>query len=501
MSRPDTDVAAPLSRQSFESIVYNAVGRASEINTYPAYALSHSTGNSGWSVGIVQWDFGQPGRGHKVDALLRGYQDWAQPADRFDSGTLASLAERLQRRGQSGNALDEQEKARLDAYLRSGDGRIFVDGLNTEQLDYKWREIGNPLAATEWLATLQESDPAQVVEIMSMANKLFNQNEIRGRRLRDHLLENPSTSGSVREWIGNEGIAGLNPAARKAILSGRDQALAGARLLNALQSGDSLLSDRWREIVHRGDHTLARGFEFNHDLQLFDAMLRHPTNGLRLLRQVEGAHAPRDLGIRGINALSRLEMATVHADAAGGIAVTTTRGTTLALQDAGWRITGPSLAARRPADQPDYTEGARSRPLLPPGRQEHPEALELQRRIMELYEERGHTPSAMDLETATALVLRDAQRDGGGRISHLAFGAAQSGDGPGPTSTIIAWRGNPRDPATMWTVTSLEPVKTPLAEIWRDIDIALLLRQSAAACAPDQSPLYAQPAPQTQTLS
>lgn len=53
----------PLERRTFEAIAYNAVGRASETNTCPCYELAHSTGNSGGSVGAVQWDLGQPGRG------------------------------------------------------------------------------------------------------------------------------------------------------------------------------------------------------------------------------------------------------------------------------------------------------------------------------------------------------------------------------------------------------------------------------------------------------
>lgn len=62
-----------LSRESFEVLSYNAVGRASEVNLGAAYALQHSTGNSGWSVGIMQWDFGQPGRGAAAEEMLRQY--------------------------------------------------------------------------------------------------------------------------------------------------------------------------------------------------------------------------------------------------------------------------------------------------------------------------------------------------------------------------------------------------------------------------------------------
>ena len=124
----------PLDRRTYEAIAYNAVGRGSEINTYPAYGLVHSTGNSGWSVGVVQWDFGQPGRGDKVDVLLDGYQAWAQEGQRFSDQEVDSLSRRLQTRGQVGNALTADEQTRLNTYLRSDSGREFVDSLNRSRL-------------------------------------------------------------------------------------------------------------------------------------------------------------------------------------------------------------------------------------------------------------------------------------------------------------------------------------------------------------------------------
>lgn len=63
-----------LERSTFEAVAYNAIGRASEINNYPAYSLTHSTGNSGWFVGFMQWDFGQPWRGAKTDEMSALYK-------------------------------------------------------------------------------------------------------------------------------------------------------------------------------------------------------------------------------------------------------------------------------------------------------------------------------------------------------------------------------------------------------------------------------------------
>ena len=50
----DIYVYDPLDRRTFEAIAYNAIGRGSETNTYPAYHLTHSSGLSGWSVAELE---------------------------------------------------------------------------------------------------------------------------------------------------------------------------------------------------------------------------------------------------------------------------------------------------------------------------------------------------------------------------------------------------------------------------------------------------------------
>lgn len=278
----------PLDRRTYEAIAYNAVGRGSEINTYPAYGLVHSTGNSGWSVGVVQWDFGQPGRGDKVDVLLDGYQAWAQEGQRFSEQEVDSLSRRLQTRGQVGNALTADEQTRLNTYLRSDSGREFVDSLNREQIDRKWENVGQPLSQIDWLQRLSTRDPEQAAEIVAMTSKLYNQNENKGGQLLRHLQTTEQSSDQVNQWIGNQGIQNLNPAARTAIVSGRDNALVGIGLMNALETGDGQLSRAWREEVHtNGNVGLTQNFNTNPNIQLFDAMMRSPASGERIRAMTE----------------------------------------------------------------------------------------------------------------------------------------------------------------------------------------------------------------------
>jgi hypothetical protein len=364
----------PLERRTYEAIAYNAVGRGSEINTYPAYGLVHSTGNSGWSVGIVQWDFGQPGRGQKVDELLDGYQAWAQQGQRFNDQEIDSLSRRLQTRGQVGNVLTADEQTRLNTYLRSDTGREFVDSLNREQIERKWDNVGQPLSQIGWLQRLSARDPEQAAEIVAMTSKLYNQNENKGGELVRHLQQNELSSDQTYRWIGNEGVQRLNPAATAAILSGRDGALGGIRLMNALETGDGQLSRAWRDTVHtNGNVGLTQNFNTDANVQLFDAMMRNPASGERIRAMTEDGVPAQRTVISGINALARQEIARTELSQQGVLTVRSPAGVENHLTPDGWvpaqqQQQGPPAPQRRPADEQDHMQPGRM-PAAPPGRQ------------------------------------------------------------------------------------------------------------------------------------
>src|SRR3546814_15254181 len=149
----------------------------------------------------------------------------------------------------SSDLLTAEERERLDEYMRSDPGRVFVDSLNQEQVNRKGESVGEPLSGIEWLRDLRTADPAQATEIVVQAMKLYNQNEVRGGRLIAHLQDNESSAEQTRDWIGTDGIRGLNPNARVAIVSGRENAIAGARLMSALEQGEGRLHQAWpREV-------------------------------------------------------------------------------------------------------------------------------------------------------------------------------------------------------------------------------------------------------------
>lgn len=284
-----------LDQNRFAAIAYNAVGRASEVNNLNAYQLQHSIGNSGWSVGFMQWDFGQgPVRQEKVDDFLQRYQANAAPTDRFSPAQLESLETRLKTRGQTGNALTPIEQTRLNGFLRSDEGRAFVAELDGVQLQRKWDNVGEPLSRMDWLQTLGETQPGEVDKIVAMTAKLFNQNEIRGGRLLEQLRDHPMSADETREWIRSVGVDGLNAAAQRAIRSGCDNAYAGAELLSRLEASPTIAGRAWREEIHgQSNPSLSQRFSTNPNAQLLDKMFRDPVNGGILLdKMAQGTQSP-----------------------------------------------------------------------------------------------------------------------------------------------------------------------------------------------------------------
>ena len=241
---------------------------------------------------------------------------------------------------------DQGEQERLNSYLRSE--RAASSSTRSSRADRVQMGQGRRAAFQGEMAAGSGGDqPAAVGEIVAMTSKLFNQNETRGARLLQQLLSTETTSEAVEHWIGSTGIEGLNPQARKAIVSGRDSALAGIRLMNAMEMGDGPLSTRWRDVVYsNGDAALAHGFNINPELQLFDAMMRNPGQGARIFRQVELGLPSGPATSSGVNKLARLEMARVELDIAGTLAVTGPRGFQYALSEAGWTLVREPVAAR-----------------------------------------------------------------------------------------------------------------------------------------------------------
>jgi hypothetical protein len=429
-ARDDQHVYNPLDRTTYEAIAYNAIGRASETGTYASLGLIHSTGNSGWSVGTLQWDFGQPGRGDKVNDLLAGYQAWSSDDQKFTDEQIRSLTTRMQTRGQVGNDLTSDEQAKLNAYLRSDSGRSFVNDLNQIQVDKKWNNVGEPLSQITWLQQLSSTDPAQAAEIVAMASKLYNQNEIRGRNFIEHLQANQLTSEQASEWIGTQGIDGLNQNARDAIVSGRDAALSGIRLMNNLEQGDGRISRAWREQIHSfGNTSLLRDFNSNPDVQLLDGMMRYPVAGERIRSIIDEAAEARAITIKGIDANARLEMSSTELDRSGALTIRSPNGDAYEMMQDSWARNGVPMQTTPVASQEENVNRQNlvtSQELQLPARLDNPNhpdnALYIRtcELVYQLDHQNGRTPDQRSDQLASALTV-SARAAGLQRIDQIAL--------------------------------------------------------------------------------
>ncbi len=343
----DPYVYDPFDRKTFDAIMFNAVGRASEVGVMgPAYGLTHSTGSSGWSVGMIQTDLGTNDNHKKtVETLLNNYQAWAPPNERFSAKEIESLDTRLSTRGSDGKDLTKAEQNRLDTYLRSDSGRQFVGELDRKEVDRAWDKVGQPLSQVPWLKDLSARDPAQAAEIVGMTTKVFNQNQVYGQKMLDHLQSSKGeTAQEASAWLDkcikdapshNSSPTihdGLSASSKLALHSGQRDVKEGVDLINKLELGEGRLSKVWRDEVHtKGNTNLSAGFNDKPDLQLLDDMLRAPGAGKKILAHTDLGAAPATVDIQGWkpkkqpDSLVRHEMAHAEQDS-HGVVVNSTDG-------------------------------------------------------------------------------------------------------------------------------------------------------------------------------
>lgn len=355
MTDPQKKTYDPLERETFEAIAYSAVGRASEVGPYPAYGLVHSTGASGWSVGLIQWDMGQPNRGGAAKVFLDQYQSMAQPHDRYDAQGYARVLNALQTPGDASN-LTAQDKERLNGYFRTDMGKASVDAFCQQQMNSKWEHVGKPLSETQWLQDLAKTDPKQVTEIVAMTTKLYNQGGSRGERLVERIQEGAITTDGIGQWLEEDfKLKPTSESGKQAYRSGQQATRNGAGMFYALEASDGTLGKAWQERVH-GEHnpSLLKGREDKPDLQTFDMMFRDPAKGRAILDMVDHDAHVRPMSINP-NHAARFEASRVIMEKDGTLRVESPSGAVNSLKDSEWQCLPPMDPQAR-VYSPDATE-------------------------------------------------------------------------------------------------------------------------------------------------
>lgn len=278
-----------LTKNEQQVLAYYAIGVSSE-GTDKAYQLSfpgHTqdglltpVGNSGYSIGEMQTDLGQ----HKdvAKSLVAQYQVWANthhPNWKLSDRQAAQLVADLGRDGHeirdpnyqqdneryrathhrhsisnnqlpsSGKDIEPTVKSHIDAFLASDAGKMFVHQQDINQVQGLLDTLQRPLAKSP---LYHNASPADQAEIFAMTAKVYNQNPTWGREILADLQDGKITSvAGLSDKIGTFVKRDPHHPDRPTYMeTGRDAALQGAELFNALSNArdDNPLHGVWQTV-------------------------------------------------------------------------------------------------------------------------------------------------------------------------------------------------------------------------------------------------------------
>jgi hypothetical protein len=252
--RPATTSA--LTDAEIRATLYFAVGVTSESgnNAYrlalagdnPRTPLLEPADNSGYSIGTIQTDFGQHYQPHVRGGenvpreLVEGYQAWATRAHPdwvLDEAQRAQTIADLGRQGSEinrhhGRPLDATVKSHLDAFIATDAGITWVHDRDVAQIDKLMHEAMPSLTQSR---VYQNASADEQVRLVAMVGKLHNQNE----RLAGPVLQNLAHNRYANEAALSDAISGVSRPHGDYFETGRDAALRGAAVVNALRNADS----------------------------------------------------------------------------------------------------------------------------------------------------------------------------------------------------------------------------------------------------------------------
>jgi hypothetical protein len=207
-------------------------------------------GNSGFSIGTLQTDLGQ--HPEVARTLVGAYQDWARanhPEWVLDARQQTQTIDDLSRNGntiraQGGREMDATVKSHLGQFLQSEDGIRYIHGNDVIQADKLMRDVYTPLRET---ALYQNATPDDQVRLAAIVGKAYNQSEVWGGRILDRI-----ESGQYRSVADvSNGVGALLRGDEDYMQTGRDAAVRGANVVNALRNSDpqSPLRATWDNVL------------------------------------------------------------------------------------------------------------------------------------------------------------------------------------------------------------------------------------------------------------
>ena len=207
-------------------------------------------GNSGFSIGTLQTDLGQ--HPEVARTLVGAYQDWARsnhPEWVLNANQQTQTVADLSRTGetivaQGGRSLDATVKSHLDQFLRSDDGIRYIHDNDATQANKLMRDVYTPLRETD---LYRNATPDDQVRLAAIVGKAYNQSEVWGGRMLDRI-----ESGQYRSVADvSNGVGGLLRGDQDYMQTGRDAAVQGAEVVNALRNthAQSPLHTTWNNVL------------------------------------------------------------------------------------------------------------------------------------------------------------------------------------------------------------------------------------------------------------
>lgn len=207
-------------------------------------------GNSGFSIGTLQTDLGQ--HPEVARTLVGAYQDWARanhPEWVLNANQQTQTVGDLSRTGdtiraQGGREMDATVKSHLDQFLRSDDGIRYVHDNDATQANKLMRDVYTPLRETD---LYRNATPDDQVRMAAIVGKAYNQSEVWGGRILDRI-----ESGQYRSVADvSNGVGGLLRGDQDYMQTGRDAAVQGAEVVNALRNthAQSPLNATWNNVL------------------------------------------------------------------------------------------------------------------------------------------------------------------------------------------------------------------------------------------------------------
>ncbi|KRD80216.1 hypothetical protein [Lysobacter sp. Root983] len=272
-----------LTDNEIRATIYFAVGVTSESGENPfrlAVAGDNPrtprievAANSGYTFGTVQIDLGQHYQpnvrgGENVPAdLVNAYQAWARQSRQAAVLTPAEAAEAISDLGrqgheinrQGGTDLDPDVRRRLNGFLASDAGVTWGHNRDVAQVEKLMDNAIEPMRRSQLYRNASEDDQ---VRLVAMVAKVYNQNENEAGPILNTIAR-----GGYRgvDQVSNA-IGAISSSRTDYLEEGRDKALQGARVVNALRNSHpgNPLHAAWDNVL---DNPLVRPNRLDRDPQ------------------------------------------------------------------------------------------------------------------------------------------------------------------------------------------------------------------------------------------